>query len=167
MYVCLFAYGHTPKRTETKENVAFQICARAKAFYCSVWWMRQRALHCVTQCRWIYWVWETDCVWSERKGLLLDCSTGTGENRKAIGANRRQARLGRQCVHGEESVAFSQCSTFSGYYIVSVEAFIYSGFRARQKFWLFVLFCFVLSILIKQVGLTYWVFPLQLSTACF
>ena len=38
--------------------------------------------HHVTQHQWIYWVRETDCVLSERKGLLLDCSAGAKENRK-------------------------------------------------------------------------------------
>ena len=40
-----------------------------------IYWMRQRTPHCVTQHRWIYWVPETDCVWSERKGLLLDTAS--------------------------------------------------------------------------------------------
>ena len=39
----------------------------------------------VTQRWWIYWVWETDCVSGERKGLLLDCSAGAKENRKEGG----------------------------------------------------------------------------------
>ena len=43
--------------------------------------MQQRTPHCVTQCRWIYWVWETDCAWSKRKGLLLDCSFSAKESR--------------------------------------------------------------------------------------
>ena len=51
---------------------------------------------------------ETDCVWSMRKGLLLDCSNGTKENRsKGDQTVVRQARLARQRVHSEGSSAAS------------------------------------------------------------
>ena len=46
-----------------------------------IYWVRQTTPHHVTQCWWIYWVRERDCVWSKRKGLLLDCSVGTKEIR--------------------------------------------------------------------------------------
>ena len=51
---------------------------------------------------------ETDCVWSKRERLLLDCSNGTKENRnKGDQTVVRQARLARQRVHSEgSSVAF-------------------------------------------------------------
>ena len=50
---------------------------------------------------------ETDCVWSERKGLLLDCSAGAKENRRSEQTEVRQARLDRRSGDGEESVVFS------------------------------------------------------------
>ena len=72
--------------------------------------MWQKTPYHVTQCQWIYWVRETDYVWSERKGLLLDCSVSAKENRKEDDQSRpRQARLDRRPVHNEESsVTFSR-----------------------------------------------------------
>jgi len=42
--------------------------------------------HCVTQHRWIYWVRETDCVWSE---TATPAPKGTGK--KAIRTDRGKA----------------------------------------------------------------------------
>ena len=75
--ICWITNGHIPNLNWTNRNEgtrALQICTCAKAFQCSVRWMWQRTPHHVTQCRWIYWVRKTDCIWSERKGLLQDCS---------------------------------------------------------------------------------------------
>ena len=99
--LCMYVCGHIPKifieRTETK---AFQLCTHALQIQifngqCQltwwtphyptphrwIYWVQQRTPHRVTQHRWIYWVWERDCIWSERKGLLLDCSVGAKEIR--------------------------------------------------------------------------------------
>ena len=57
--------------------------------------MRRRTPHRVTQRWWMYWVRETDCVWTERKGLLLDCIASAKENRKESGqSGPRLGRLG-------------------------------------------------------------------------
>ena len=84
VYLLVYIWPYTENLNRTNRNEGtrtLQIWTRAKAFQCSVWWMWQRTPHHVTQCRWIYWVRETDCIWSERKGLLLDCSVSTKDNR--------------------------------------------------------------------------------------
>ena len=99
-YVCMAIYW---KFDKYKGTHTFKIRTRVKALQnsCSVqvytmdcslpnstpmedllkFRMQQRTPHCVTQHRWIYWVWERDCIWSTRKGLLVDCSIGTKESR--------------------------------------------------------------------------------------
>ena len=76
-----------------------------------IYWMQQRTPHRVTQRRWIYGVRETDCVWSERKELLLDCSMCQKEQEQKQSEQTvvKQARLDRRHVHSEKSsVAFSR-----------------------------------------------------------
>ena len=93
--ICWITNGHIPNLNWTNRNEgtrALQICTCAKAFQCSVRWMWQRTPHHVTQCRWIYWIWETDCVWSERKGYCKTAVSApkiTGVNE--IRVDRRKA----------------------------------------------------------------------------
>ena len=94
VYVGLLAYVHVhvaiygKLRTDTKVHVHFKFAHMLKLFKIHVqckftqwtpyyltrrrciYWMQQKTPHRVTQRRWIYRVRETDCVWSERKGLL-------------------------------------------------------------------------------------------------
>ena len=69
--------------------------------------MWQRTPHQVTQCWWMYWVGETDCVWRDRKGL--DGSIGDKDNRSKGDQSGGKADWAWSIhVHGEESVAFSR-----------------------------------------------------------
>ena len=60
-----------------KLNERIQFCTRAKALQNSMFSGKSTTplAHYLTQCRWIYWVRETDCVLSKKKVLLLDCSS--------------------------------------------------------------------------------------------
>ena len=105
------------ERTETKVHVHFKFAhSHAKAFPCAMDPYLLNVTHATedfSPCNStpINLPGETDCAWSEKKGLQLDCSIGTKDNRSEGDQQTelRHARLDRRHVHGEKSsVTFSR-----------------------------------------------------------